>query len=472
MRRRADSNCNNTETGAKTRAIGNGAVPFRVHADLNSKSIYLDFNATTPLAPSVLDAIYATLKYAWGNPSSSYKEGRMAKEIIDESRSHVARMIGGFATEIVFTSGGTEANNMVFHSVIRNFKRLSAESQAQNMTCERPHVITSNIEHDSVILALMSWEKAGEIELTEVPVSKKTGQVNVEDVMLAIKQNTVLVSIMFANNETGVIQPIEKISESVRIKNISRQKDNLPRVYLHTDAAQAIGKIPVDSSLLNVDYLTIVGHKFYGPRIGALFVHKLGTENSSPLFPIFYGGGQERNYRPGTENTGMIAGLGEACRLVTENLDSYMNHMQKARDYLENQLEIEFRGCININNRFKCSRRLPNTCNVSILGKNLQGRKVLAAAKYLQASVGAACHSNNGDKPSHILTACGIPEEIAKNALRLSIGRETTENDIDLVVQDLKDAVVGLVEKVQQLQVDKEKVDCRIMPHAMQDPGT
>ena len=207
MRRRAHSNCNNTETEAKTRAIGNGAVPFRVPADdLNSRNIYLDFNATTPLAPSVLDAIYATLNYAWGNPSSSYKEGKMAKEIIDESRSHVARMVGGVASEIVFTSGGTEANNMVFHSVIRNFKRLSAESQAQNMTCERPHVITSNIEHDSVILALRSWEKAGEIELTEVPVSKKTGQVNVEDVMFAIKQNTVLVTIMLANNETGVIQ--------------------------------------------------------------------------------------------------------------------------------------------------------------------------------------------------------------------------------------------------------------------------
>lgn len=362
---------------------------------------------------------------------------------------------------MIFTSGGTEANNMVFHSV-QNVLKNQADSRINSSpilpcqdlrengihTTALPHIITSNIEHDSVILPLKSLQKQGRIELTVLPVSKETGQIGVGDVTLALKWNTVLVTVMLANNETGVIQPIPEMSKAVKTANVARIDKGLSAVLIHTDAAQAIGKIKVDCEELGVDYLTIVGHKLYGPRIGALFAHNLGSAEEAPVLPMFFGGGQERNYRPGTENTGMIAGLGEACRLVVENLQTYEKHMQEIRDYLESCLEVEFQDKIRFNSRFSDSKRLPNTCNVSFLGgSNLRGRRIIAAAKCLQASVGAACHSDRGDRPSHILLSCGIPEDVARNAIRLSIGRYTSMKDIDNVIDDLK-CVINELESV------------------------
>ncbi|XP_065412322.1 selenocysteine lyase isoform X10 [Chrysemys picta bellii] len=316
--------------------------------------VYMDYNATTPMAPEVIQTVTEAMHEAWGNPSSSYTA-----------------------------------------------------------------------------------------EATFVPVSKITGQVEVDDIIAAIRPTTCLVSIMLANNETGVIMPISELSQQIQILNQNRMALGLPRILMHTDAAQMIGKGRVDGQDLGVDYLTIVGHKFYAPRIGALYVRGPGV--TTPLHPMLFGGGQEWNFRPGTENTPMIAGLGKAAELVNKNCEDYEAHMKEVRDYLEKRLEASFgKQRLHFNSQFPGAKRLCNTCNFSVWGPGLQGRMVLSHCKTLLASVGAACHSEKGDQPSSILLSCGIPYEVAQNALRLSVGRDTTKEDVDVIVEDLKQSVAQL----------------------------
>ncbi|XP_033724839.1 selenocysteine lyase-like [Pecten maximus] len=408
---------------------------------MDQNKIYLDYNATTPLEPDVLGAISTALSEAWGNPSSSHDAGVKAKAVIDGARTNIATMVGAKSSDILFTSGGTEANNMILQTALKHFHLCheitnGTDSSRGDNSDQLPHFITSNMEHDSVKLVLENLAEEGIASVTFVPASQKTGCVMKEDVIAAVRPSTCMITIMLANNETGVIQPIKEIFESIRHINLSRK--NMPRILLHTDAAQAIGKIEVDVVELDVDYLTIVGHKFYGPRIGAVYVRNLGSKEV-PLYPMLYGGGQERNFRPGTENTGMIAGLGKAAELVAQYLDNYRKHMATVRDYLETRLQDVFGDRIHINGKFVTSERLPNTCNVSILGHGLFGHMVLSHCDRLQASVGAACHAQN--RPSHILLAIGIPESVARNALRLSVGRETTLADIDAIIEDLKQSV-------------------------------
>ncbi|XP_077998899.1 selenocysteine lyase-like [Glandiceps talaboti] len=405
---------------------------------VNKKSIYLDYNATTPLEDEVLSAIHDALRDAWGNPSSSHDAGKKAKAVIDQARSCIAEMINAVSQDIIFTSGGTEANNLVIHTAMKHFHDTFPQSHGSPCL---PHIITSNLEHDSVKLVIDNFVDEEKIEASFIPASKLTGHVEVEDIIAAVRPNTCLVTIMMANNETGVIQPITEIMKAVKLLNRD-PKTELPRILLHTDAAQAIGKICVDTQELGVDYLTVVGHKFYAPRIGALFVK--GPGKSTPLSPMFYGGGQERNFRPGTENTGMIAGLGKAAELVVKNIDQYEKHMREVRDYLEDRLTKIFGERVHFNGRFENSKRIPNTCNVSIRGEGLQGNKILKCTKHIQASVGAACHSDLHSKPSHILLAVGIPYDIATNALRLSVGRHTSKEDIDVVVEDIREAIEHL----------------------------
>nr|XP_010345552.2 selenocysteine lyase isoform X6 [Saimiri boliviensis boliviensis] len=318
------------------------------------RKVYMDYNATTPLEPEVIQAVTEAMWEAWGNPSSPYPAA-----------------------------------------------------------------------------------------VTFVPVSKASGQAEVDDILAAVRPTTRLVSIMLANNETGVVMPVPEISRRVRALNQERAAAGLPPILVHTDAAQALGKRRVDVQELGVDFLTIVGHKFYGPRIGALYVRGLGE--CTLLYPMLFGGGQEQNFRPGTENTPMIAGLGKAAELVTQNWEAYEVHMRDIRDYLEERLEAEFgQKRIHLNSRFPGTERLPNTCNFSIRGPRLQGRMVLAQCRVLMASVGAACHSDHGDQPSPVLLNSGVPFDVARNALRLSVGRSTTRAEVDLVVQDLKQAVAQL----------------------------
>ncbi|XP_056132230.1 selenocysteine lyase [Lampris incognitus] len=414
------------------------------HSEMNVDRIYMDYNATTPLEPEVIKAISEALHEAWGNPSSNYIAGVNAKAIINQSRENVARMVGGKMEDLIFTSGGTEANNLVFHTAIEHFSKsfmYSEQSEGlriyQNESAWLPHIIISNVEHDSVKLTAEHLLEDGKADVTVIPVSKVTARVEVGDIIAAVRPTTCLISIMLANNETGVIMPVREICQ--KIKSLNKQRPH-SRILLHTDAAQALGKIQVDVCDLEVDYLTIVGHKFYAPRVGALYVK--GPGNKTPLYPMLYGGGQERNFRPGTENTPMIAGLGKAAELVTANVSDYESHMRSIRLYLEERLRAVFgEEKIHFNSHFPGSDILPNTCNVSILGPALQGRKVLSNCMRLLASVGAACHSDSGDRPSHILLSCGIPPEVAANALRLSVGRGTSRADVDTVVEDLRKTV-------------------------------
>ncbi|XP_053164426.1 selenocysteine lyase isoform X2 [Hemicordylus capensis] len=414
------------------------------------RKIYLDYNATTPLSPEVIQTVTEAMHEAWGNPSSSYIEGQRAKQIITEARESLARMVGGQLQDIIFTSGGTEANNLVINTAVKHFKESNKQEyhgpgkdkKKTLGTC--PHLITSCIEHDSVRLPVEHLVKEHEVA-TFVPVSKATVQVEVDDIISAVRPTTCLVSIMLANNETGVIMPISELSQQIQALNRKRMASGLPRILVHTDAAQMIGKGRVDVQELGVDYLTIVGHKFYAPRIGALYVRGPGI--TTPLHPMLFGGGQERNFRPGTENTPMIAGLGKAAELVNKYCEVYEAHMRKVRDYLEERLEAVFEEQgIHFNCRLKGTRRLCNTCNFSILGSGLQGRLVLSRCKTLLASVGAACHSEEVDQPSSILLSSGIPYSVAQNALRLSVGRSTSKEDVDLIVEDLKQAVAQLQE--------------------------
>ncbi|XP_072575129.1 selenocysteine lyase isoform X2 [Vulpes vulpes] len=454
------------------------------------RKVYMDYNATTPLEPEVIQAMTEAMREAWGNPSSPYPAGRKAKDIIDSARENIAKMIGGKPQDIIFTSGGTESNNLVIHSVVKHFHRTHASEGTRAkpsgpLAGAVPHLITCTVEHDSIRLPLEHLLEEQVAAVTFVPVSKVNGQVEVEDILAAVRPATCLVTIMLANNETGVIMPISEISQRIKALNQKRAASGLPVILLHTDAAQALGKQRVDVEDLGVDFLTIVGHKFYGPRIGALYIRGLGE--LTPLYPMLFGGGQERNFRPGTENTPMIAGLGkpipqrlyrvarpwgdrvhepnkrtdvrrslqlcrhprgvlsEAAELVTKNCEAYEAHMRDVRDYLEEQLEAEFdKQRIHLNSRFPGTERLPNTCNFSIRGPQLQGRLVLAQCRTLLASVGAACHSDHADRPSPVLLSCGIPFDVARNALRLSVGRSTTRADVDVVVRDLKQAVARL----------------------------
>nr|XP_003218482.1 PREDICTED: selenocysteine lyase [Anolis carolinensis] len=415
----------------------------------SARKIYADYNATTPLAPEVIQTVTEAMHEAWGNPSSSYTEGQRAKEIINEARESLAKMVGGQPQDIIFTSGGTEANNLVIHTAVVNFKEsnkqrlVGPDKSPEKTSGTLPHLITSCIEHDSVRLPIEHLVKEHEAEATFVPVSKATAQVEVDDVVAAIRPTTCLISIMLANNETGVIMPVSELTQQIQAINQKRMASGLPRILVHTDAAQMIGKGLVDVQDLGVDYLTIVGHKFYAPRIGALYVRGPGV--TTPLHPMLFGGGQERNFRPGTENTPMIAGLGKAAKIVNKHCEVYEAHMRNVRDYLEERLKAEFEEQgIHFNGRLKGSKRLCNTCNFSIMGSGLQGRLILSHCKTLLASVGAACHSKNGDKPSSILLSSGIPYDVAQNALRLSVGRSTSREDVDLIVEDLKQAVTQL----------------------------
>jgi cysteine desulfurase len=357
--------------------------------------IYLDYNATTPIDPEVAKVMLPFLSEEFGNPASGYPHGWRALEAVVGARKQVAETLGCTPEEVVFTSGATEASNTVIKGVAWHFRA--------------GQIITTAIEHPAV-LGPCHWLAAQGFEITTLPVDSQ-GLVDPAEVRRALTARTILVSIMHANNETGALQPVAEIGA------ITREAG----VLLHTDAAQSVGKIPVNIKELQVDFLTMAGHKCYAPKgVGALFIRQ-GTE----FEPLLHGGGQEGGRRSGTENVPYIVALGEACRLAREGLTANQASFRDLRDRLHAQLQEGYPDLV-LNGPE--TARLPNTLNVSFPG--LSGRAILSGIWDLEASVGAACHGDQ-ELPSPVLTAMGVPPEVALGAVRLSVGRPTTPTEVE-----------------------------------------
>ncbi|AGB40447.1 cysteine desulfurase family protein [Halobacteroides halobius DSM 5150] len=364
--------------------------------------IYLDYNATTPIDKRVTKAMEPYIYDIYGNPSSSHELGKKAAKAVKKARSQVAKLLGANSEEIIFTSGGSESNNTVIKGVAETYQD------------QGNHIITSQIEHPAVINACKYLEKKG-FQITYLPVDKY-GMVDVEDVRKAITDKTILITIMHANNEVGTIQPLKEISE-IAHKN---------EVLVHTDAAQSVGKIPTKVNELGVDFLSVAGHKLYAPKgIGALYIRE-GIE----IEPLIHGGGQEFGKRAGTENVIFAVGLGEACEVVNNN------KLRKLTDYFYDSLVNEFKDSIILNGHPE--KRLPNTLNVSF--KGMDGLEVLNQLDDIAASTGSACHSGKKE-PSRILKAMDIDNQIAMGAVRFSLGRYTTKEDIDKVMEQLTNCI-------------------------------
>jgi cysteine desulfurase len=359
--------------------------------------IYLDNNATTPVAPEVADAIEPFLRTHFGNPSSSHVYGRQAHQAVERAREHVATLIGASATEIVFTGCATEANNLAVFGV------------AKALRTKRKHVVTCAIEHPAVLHPCLRLQDEG-WDVTILPVDGDA-RVHLGALASALRDDTALVSIMHANNEVGTVQDVAGIA------NIAHARGAI----VHTDAAQSVGKLPVDVAALGVDLLTIAGHKFYATKgVGALYVRR-GT----PITPLIVGAEHERGLRPGTENVPAIVGLGEAARLARERLPAIQTQLTRMRDLLHRLLADGVRGLM-LNGH--ADHRLPNTLNVSFPG--VSGRELVRAVENdVAASVGSACHSDTGTV-SGVLAAMGIGIERAVGAVRLSVGIFTTEEDV------------------------------------------
>jgi len=360
--------------------------------------VYLDYNATTPVAPEVADAIMPFLREQFGNPSSSHVYGQRAMEAVAEARWQVAMLLGATPGEIVFTGSATEANNLALLGV------------ARALSGKKRHLVSSAVEHPAVEQPLRRLHGEG-WELTVVPVDG-TGRVDPDAVRRALRPDTALVSIMHANNEIGTIQPIAEISA------ITRQAGTL----LHTDAAQSAGKIAVDVGELGVDLLTLAGHKFYATKgVGALYVRR-GT----PIQGVLAGAGQEHGLRPGTECVPLVVGLGMAARLARERLPDAQAHLQRIRDRLHELLQHDIPG-LRLNGH--PSERLPNTLHVSF--PSVSGEELLqSTAADVAASVGSACHADS-QAVSGVLAALGVDASIAAGAVRLSVGLPTMEDEIE-----------------------------------------
>ena len=359
--------------------------------------IYLDHNATTPVAPRVLEAMKPYWGDQYGNPSSAYTLGRSARQALEEARAQVAELLDCRPSEIVFTSGGTESNNMVIKGV------------AHSMTDKGRHIITTAIEHPAVTNPCLFLLYQG-YDVTFLPVDS-TGQVDPAAVKAAIRPTTVLISVMHANNETGTIQPVSEIGALAQDYG----------VLFHTDAAQSVGKIPTRVSDLRVDFLSVAGHKMYAPKgVGALYLR-----NGLRIEPFMHGAGQESGRRAGTENVLFAVALGMASALARDRMSADAERIHRLRDRLHTLLAQDIHGLV-LNGHLV--DRLPNTLNVSLPG--IDGSALLDAVPEICASTGAACHDRSVQL-SHVLAAMQAPEEIGRSAIRLTLGRGNTEAEVD-----------------------------------------
>ncbi len=365
--------------------------------------IYLDHNATTPVDPEVSEAILPWLREDFGNPSSSHPYGRRAKAAVDHARGQVSGLLGCLPEEIIFTSCGTESNNLALIGV------------SEAVSGNRKGIVTSPVEHPSVARPCERLQKKG-WNVLRLPVDER-GAVSERDLGDRIDANISLLTVMHANNETGTIMPVRRLAD------IAREKGTI----VHTDAAQSVGKIPVKVDDLGVDLLSVAGHKIYAPKgIGALYVRR-GT----PIAPVLFGAGHEGGLRPGTENVPYIVGLGKACEIAADRLREDTERITALRNLFWDLLRTEIPG-LRLNGH--PTERLPNTLNVSFPG--VRGGDLLAAADTIAASTGSACHEGGGT-PSEVLLAMGLDADTAMGSVRLSLGRWTTEPQIREAAQAL-----------------------------------
>lgn len=373
--------------------------------------IYLDYNATTPHDPEVIDAIKPFLTDHFGNPSSSHWYGTQTRNAVDKARGQVASLLKCFQDEVVFTSGGTEANNYALKGIAFGHRNKGN------------HVITCQIEHPAVIEVCKFLEEHG-FKVSYLPVDP-FGMVKVSDVEKAITPKTILITIMHTNNEVGTIQPVEKISEVARRRGI----------VFHTDAAQSVGKIPVDVNKMGADLLSVAGHKLYAPKgVGALYIRQ-----GIRLDKLLHGAGHENGRRPGTENVLEIVGLGKACEIASRDLVKNADHMRQMRDRLFLGLK-ESVGDIQLNGH--PDERLPNTANLSF--RNVNAAELIARiGDKIAVSAGSACHSCDQISISPVLQAMNVPLDWAIGTIRFSVGKFTTATEIDHAVRIVSEAVTS-----------------------------
>jgi cysteine desulfurase len=373
------------------------------------RKVYLDHSATTPVRKEVLEAMVPYLSEVYGNASSVHAFGREARVAVENARETIANLIGANPNQLYFTSGGTEADNLALFGTVR-----AKEKKGK-------HIITSVIEHHAVLDSAYELENRG-YDVTYIPVDSD-GIINVDDVKEAIREDTILVSIMLANNEIGTIQPIKEISKITKGKGI----------ILHTDAVQAAGSMHLDVDDLGVDLMTISAHKFYGPKgVGALYVRK----GARPK-PLFFGGSQEKKVRPGTESVANIVGMAKAFELAVSEMDETNQRIKRLRDKLIKGVEDNISEVVLNGHREK---RLPNNANISFL--YIEGESLILSldAKGVAVSSGSACTSGSLD-PSHVLMSMGMDHQQAHGSLRMTLGRSTTEEDIDYVLEVLPEIV-------------------------------
>jgi cysteine desulfurase len=366
---------------------------------LQGGPIYLDYNATTPVDPLVVEAMLPYVSTYFGNPSSTHSYGHTTHDAVETARQQVARLLHCLPGEIIFTAGGSESDNLAIRGI------------ALARRTEGNHIITQITEHPAVLNACRALVRLHGFRVTYLPVDE-TGRVSPADVEAAIEEQTILISIMHANNETGTLQPIAEIAEIAHRHG----------VLVHSDAAQSVGKIPTRVDVSGVDLLTIAGHKLYAPKgIGALYVRQ-----RLQLEPLIYGGGQEAGRRAGTENIAFIVALGTACMLAQEQLAESQARLQRLRDLLFRRLEEYLPGTVYLNGH--PTERLPNTLNISVEG--VIGEEVLAATSEVASSTGSACHEGSTE-PSSVLMAMGYSPGRALGALRLTLGRWSSKEEVE-----------------------------------------
>jgi cysteine desulfurase len=385
------------------------------------RRVYLDNSATTPVDPEVVEAMLPFLTEKFGNASSIHFFGQETRAAVDKARHQVAALINARPNEIVFTSGGTESNNLAIRGLI--------EAQMQKHAASAFHIITSTIEHSAVKNVCEDLEKRG-VEVTYLPVYDN-GLVRMEDVKNAVRENTVLISIMSANNEIGTIQPVTEIGRFVRELRQSGQK-----IWFHTDAVQAVGKMSVDVEEIGCDLLSMSGHKIYAPKgIGALYVRR-GVR----LHQQNIGGRQERGIRGGTEPVSQIVALGKACEIAKDSLEENTARLGCLRDRLEQGIAESIHDIVPNGDR---SSRLPNIANISFRAIEGEGLLINLDMQGVAVSTGSACSSGSLE-PSPVIRALGRDDELARGAIRFSFGKENTDEDVDFVLEVLPKAVENL----------------------------